>query len=142
MINCQTADDQWYCKLRGGRANNILFRLLLETNCSPFGMQSGTILDSQISASSEHGPDYAAHLGRLNLQVGQTSWRALVNDVNQWLQVDFLQNVTLSKLATQGRDNTPEWVESYFLSYSMDGSVFETYKQCGEDKVRLPLNRG
>lgn len=104
-------------------------------------MENGTILDSQITASSEYGPDYAAHLGRLNLQVGQTSWTALVNDVNQWLQVDFLQNATLSKLATQGRDNTPQWVKSYMLSYSMDGSVFETYKQCGEDKVRLPLNR-
>ena len=140
MINCQTPDDLWYCKLRSGTVDNILFRLLIETNCSPLGMESGTILDSQITASSEYGPGYAAHTGRLNVRVGETSWTTLVNDVNQWLQVDFLQNVTLSKLATQGRDNFPQWVESYMLSYSMDGNVFQTYKQCGEDKVRLALN--
>ncbi|XP_078344750.1 uncharacterized protein LOC144630294 [Oculina patagonica] len=106
-----------------------------ETNCRPLGMESGAILDSQITASSEHSSQYPARLARLNVQAGQTCWAALVNDVNQWLQVDFLQSVTLSKVATQGRHNYPQWVESYFLSYSMDGSAFENYKQCGEDKI-------
>lgn len=118
-----------------------MFCLILDTNCQALGMESGAIIDSQITASSEYSASHAARLGRLNVQAGATSWSALANDVNQWLQVDFLQKVTLSKLATQGRYNYPQWVESYFLSYSMDGSTFENYKQCGEDKVSLALKR-
>lgn len=100
-------------------------------------MESGAILDSQITASSEHDISHGARLARLNVQTGNTCWAARVNDVNQWLQVDFLQNVTLSKLATQGRYNYPQWVKSYFLSYSVDGSAFQNYKHYGEDKVSL-----
>lgn len=98
-------------------------------------MGSGTILDSQITASSVYSSPYAPSMGRLNSQVHEGSWSALVLDVNQWFQVDFLQNVTLSKVATQGRHSYPQWVLSYMLSYSRDGSAFETYKQCGGDKV-------
>lgn len=103
-----------------------------DRNCRPLGMESGAILDSQITASSPPAP----HGARLNSQVDGGSWSALVIDVNQWLQVDFLQNVTLCKVATQGRDSSPQWVLSYLLSYSMDGSAFENYKQCGADKVK------
>lgn len=104
-------------------------------------MESGAILDSQITASSEVSSDYVAHQARLNVQAGQTCWAAGANDVNQWLQVDFLKNVTLSKVATQSRHNHPQWVKSYLLSYSIDGSAFINYKQCGEDKVSLALKR-
>ena len=102
-------------------------------------MGSGAIHDNQITASSEYSPSLAPRMARLSSQVYGSSWSALVNDVNQWLQVDFLQNVTLSKLATQGRHSVSQWVLSYLLSYSMDGSAFENYKQCGGDKVRLTL---
>ena len=98
-------------------------------------MGNGAIIDSQITASSVHSPPHAPVRARLNSQVQGGSWSALILDVNQWLQVDFLQNVTLSKVATQGRHSYPQWVLSYLLSYSMDGSTFETYKQCGGDKV-------
>lgn len=110
-----------------------------DRNCRSLGMESGAILDSQITASSEHSPPLAPRRARLNSQVDGGSWSALVIDVNQWLQVDFLQNVTLSKVATQGRDSSPQWVLSYLLSYSMDGSAFENYKQCGADKVSLTV---
>ena len=102
-------------------------------------MESGKIVDSQITASSIYSSSYEAHFGRLNVQAGQTCWAAGGLDLNQWLQVDFLLNVTLCKVATQGRHNYPQWVESFSLSYSMDGSTFENYKQCGEDKVSLAL---
>lgn len=104
-------------------------------------MENGAILDSQITASTEFSPSHAPRMARLNFQASQGSWSALVSDVNQWLQVDFLHNVTLSKVATQGRHHYPQWVLSYLLSYSMDGSAFENYKQCGEDKVSFTLYR-
>lgn len=104
-------------------------------------MENGAILDSQITASTEFNPSHAPRMARLNFQASQGSWSALVSDVNQWLQVDFLHNVTLSKVATQGRHHYPQWVLSYLLSYSMDGSAFENYKQCGEDKVSFTLYR-
>ena len=113
----------------------VSFSFTLDRDCRPLGMGSGAILDSQITASSEYSPLLAPSRGRLNSQVHAGSWSALVLDVNQWLQVDFLQNVTLSKVATQGRHSYPQWVLSYLLSYSMDGSAFETYKQCGGEKV-------
>ena len=100
-------------------------------------MGNGAILDSQITASSVYSSNLAPARARLNSQVHGGSWSALALDVNQWFQVDFLQNVTLSKVATQGRQSYPQWVLSYLLSYSMDGSTFETYKQCGGDKVSL-----
>ena len=109
----------------------------LDRNCQPLGMGSGAILNSQLTASSEYDLSHGPHRARLNSDVHPGSWSTLVVDVNQWLQVDFLQNVTLSKVATQGRHIYPQWVLSYLLSYSMDGSTFENYKQCGGDKVSL-----
>ena len=57
------------------------------------GMESGKILDKQITASSEWRADHAAHQGRLNFQevveggVRKTSgsWSALIKNQNQCL---------------------------------------------------------
>lgn len=65
------------------------------------GMESGTILDSEISASSQYDSNHFARQGRLNFRGG---WRAAVDDENQWLQIDLgkgFANVT--RVGTQGR---------------------------------------
>jgi len=116
-------------------------------------MESGAISDSQISASSTHpiAADHAAHQGRLNFQetsVKAGAWVAATDDVNQWLQVDMVNQLTkVSGVATQGRDYSSQWpwgphsqwVTKYKLQYGDDGVNFQYYRAQGQsaDKVKI-----
>ena len=117
------------------------------------GMESGKILDKQITASSEWSANNAPHQGRLNFQEvvegGKSgSWSARENDKNQWLQVDLLREESVvTSVATQGRNRHPhwtrgnQWVKSYKLQYSNNGVDFEYYKDARQNsaKVRLKM---
>ncbi|XP_067050762.1 discoidin, CUB and LCCL domain-containing protein 2-like [Acropora muricata] len=107
------------------------------------GMESGKILDKQITASSEWNAHHAAHQGRLNFQEvvegdvarKSGSWSARKNDMNQWLQVDLLREESVvTSVATQGRNRHPrwgahnQWVKNYKLLYSNNEVYFEYYK--------------
>ena len=119
-------------------------------------MESGKILDKQITASSEWNAHYAAHQGRLTfqevveggVQKMSGSWSARKNDQNQWLQVDLLREESVvTSVATQGRNRNPlwgphnQWVKSYKLQYSNNGVDFEYYKDARQNsaKVRLKM---
>ena len=125
------------------------------------GMESGTVTDDQISASSEWnathhfdqchvGTHYAdqwdaihyAHQGRLQFKkdaVKSGAWSAAENDINQWLQVDLGSNFTrVTGLATQGRDDYDWWVVEYKLLYSSDQNVnFQNYKERGQTVAKV-----
>ena len=120
------------------------------------GMESGKILDKQITASSEWNAHHAAHQGRLNFQEvverggarKSGSWSARTNDKNQWLQVDLLREESVvTSVATQGRNRNSlwgghnQWVQSYKLQYSNNGVDFEYYKDARQNsaKVRLKM---
>ena len=120
------------------------------------GMESGKILDKQITASSKYDANHAAHQGRLNFQEvvegggpkKSGSWSACKSDQNQWLQVDLLhQESVVTSVATQGRNRNPlwgehnQWVKSYKLQYSNNGVDFEYYKDARQNsaKVRLKM---
>ena len=120
------------------------------------GMESGKIMDKQITASSITNALHAAHQGRLNFQEvvegGEAKksglWSALIRDQNQWLQVDLLrQESVVTSVATQGRNrnslwvNHNQWVKSYKLQYSNNGVDFEYYKDARQNsaKVRLKM---
>ena len=95
------------------------------------GMQSGNIPDSAVTASSSaNAVSYAPSVGRLHfLSAGSGkygSWAAGTNNVNQWFQVDFGSWTKVSAVATQGRQDSDQWVKSYSLSYSYDGVFFTT----------------
>lgn len=105
-------------------------------------MESRTIKDSQISASSVYNVHHTAHNARLNFQGTSgmpSSWSAGHINGNQWLQVDFEKKVKMNKVATQGRKDSDQWVTSYALSYSTDGNNFVDYKHCGQVKVRCSI---
>ena len=119
-------------------------------------MESGKILDRQITASSEWNTHHAAHQGRLNFQEvvkeGRArksgSWSARINNQSQWLQVDlFRQESVVTSVATQGRNRNSlwgahnHWVKSYNLQYSNNGVDFEYYKDAIQNstKVRLKM---
>ena len=91
-----------------------------------------------LSASTYNGGRCAASLGRLNLAAGSGkagSWCANRNNVNQWLQIDLGTPTTITKVATQGRQDASQWVTSYSLSYSLAGSYWVQYTVRGKKRV-------
>lgn len=105
---------------------------------SPLGMESRAISDAQISASSQWDANHAAIQGRLNFQAGggkQGGWSAKTNNQNQWLQADLGKVRKVTHLATQGRNGNSQWVKSYKVEFSNNGSTFQFYKEQGADKV-------
>ena len=105
---------------------------------APLGMESGAISDAQISASSEWDPNHAAIQGRLNFKAGggkQGGWSSRHNNQNQRLQVDLGSSKEVTYFATQGRNAVSQWVTSYKVEYSNDGSSFQYYQEQGADKV-------
>ena len=97
------------------------------------GMQSGKIVDSRVTASSHWSGSWLPSYGRLH---GNKCWIAKYRDVNQWLQIDFKFEATVTEILTQGRSDKNQWVKSYTVSYSDDGANFKTYKgDKAQDKV-------
>ena len=98
-------------------------------------MESGAISNEQISASTEYAGSLVPSCGRLHLPFGgcHGSWAAAVNDVEQWLQVEFgNQYTTVTGVATQGRTVDNQWVTMYQLQYGYDGFNFQYYKEHGQ----------
>ena len=95
------------------------------------------IPNSQLSASSVWSPPTSDHgvdrsrLGTTDLgfDIGIGAFATGVNQVDEWIQADLGSIQTVSKVATQGRNQGPsgehnQWVTSYKLAYSNDGSSF------------------
>ncbi|XP_078365168.1 EGF-like repeat and discoidin I-like domain-containing protein 3 isoform X2 [Oculina patagonica] len=104
--------------------------------CStPLGMESGAILDSQITASTVYDANHAAHQARLHFKRSgdiQGGWSARPSDNNQWLQVDLQRTTRVTRIATQGRYRYNQWVTEYKLQYGEDGQTFKTYRRIGD----------
>ena len=103
-------------------------------------MESGAILDAQITASSEFNGNHAAKQGRLNFLAvpGKAgSWSARTNDVNQWIQVKLPGYTRIARFATQGRNAFNQWVTKYKLEYSNDGIHFQYYREHGHPNYKV-----
>ena len=104
----------------------------------PIGIEDGRIQDSAMTASSIANNNHAANLARLNLVAASGEvgvWGAKVNNVNQWLQIDLGTPTTVTKVATQGRQDASQWITSYSLSYNLAGSFWVQYTVRGRKKV-------
>ena len=99
-------------------------------------MENFKITWAQISASSQFDGNHAPNSGRLHYP---GIWAARVNDLHQWIQIDFIVQTTVTYIATQGRFGSSQRVTQYKLQYSNDGNSFQVFKQQGEntDKVRM-----
>ncbi|XP_030842186.1 uncharacterized protein LOC115924256 [Strongylocentrotus purpuratus] len=112
----------------------LLVKMMIVDQCHghdpvPLGLESNVIPDSSLTASSEYNADHGAKRGRLNLaRVGNLrgAWSALTNNANQWIQVDLLNLYRVISVATQGREDVSQWVTSYKLACSTDGTTFHT----------------
>ena len=102
-------------------------------------MENLRITKAQISASSQNDSDHGPHYGRLYYNGNATnSWAAGLNDLHQWIQIDFGIETTVTHVATQGRYITGQRVIQCKLQYSNDENTFQVYKRQEEnsDEVR------
>ena len=104
-------------------------------------MESGHLRDSALSASTSYDGNHAPQQSRFNTvpsngRVG--AWCTQKNDANQWLQIYFGRETTVSKVATQGRYDGDHWVMSYSLSFSVDGSRWAWYR-LSDGKIKVLL---
>ena len=102
------------------------------------GIEDGRIQDGAMRASTIHNSAHAAHLGRLNLvaRSGKAgAWCAKTSNNKEWLQIDLGNPTTVTKLATQGRQDSNQWPTSYSISYSLTGSYWVQYTVRGKIKV-------
>ncbi|XP_041455574.1 lactadherin-like [Lytechinus variegatus] len=101
---------------------------------NPLGLESGVIPDSSFTASGNYKANQAPWRGRLNLIAdsnGAGAWvprSSYADQHGQWIQVDLLATYRITGVATQGRQDYPQWTTSYIVSCSMDGLVFNTVK--------------
>ena len=98
-------------------------------------MESRAITDGQISAStiwsSRHFPSNA----RLHNQASANSsgaWEPSKKNANQWLQIDLVTQLSVTRVATQGREDRFHWVTKYHLQYSNNGSTFQFRREQGK----------
>lgn len=121
-------------------ANNAF---ILENNIAciePLGMESETISDDQITASSQLDDNHSARQARLHFKISgyqRGGWSALSNDLHQWLQVDLGSYSRVTRVATQGRNAFNEWVTKYNLQYSDDGVTFHLYKEGANSSAKV-----
>ena len=101
-------------------------------------MESGHILDSQMSATSQKsqlsGAKHA-RIGRrktINVQ-GETDseggWIPSSSSHSQHLQIDIGRKVKITAVETQGADRHDYWVKTYQLQYSVDGGSWSSVPQ-------------
>ncbi|XP_072048292.1 uncharacterized protein [Amphiura filiformis] len=121
---------EWHFGYVGIRFEVIGCRYHKAADCNTaLGMQSRLIKDEQITAS-EFCPGYPANEGRLNNTNYWCTRNASPSD--PWIQVDFLDTVTITGIRIQG----PYWVTKLQIQYGdtenslkfiMDGSVHKTF---------------
>ena len=106
----------------------------------PLGLEDKRVHNKMMRASSYYnywcGPRNGRLNGRRHGRYGG-AWCAKRRDRHQWLQIDFGALTKVYRIASQGRQNSAQWVKSYSLSYSKNGYKFITYKERGRTKVSL-----
>ena len=104
-------------------------------------MENGAISDGQISASSQLDSSHAVTQARLHFKATASkagSWSARNNDVNQWLQIYLgSRHSSVTRVATQGRNDSLQWVTKYKLQYSHDGVNFQYYRVQGQSVAQV-----
>ena len=106
-------------------------------------MEDGSILDSQITASSEFEIHLPAIYGRLDQSsqrsnfTGTGAWSVQVNDENQWIQADLGAQKMVTGVMLQGREDcchqypkfAGQWVTKFKVEYSDDEENWEFVQQ-------------
>jgi hypothetical protein len=96
-------------------------------------MQNYKIPDSSITASSYYRDRTAARRGRLHLADRYTpptlytgGW-CRGQSRYTWLMVDFSQDMYVTQVATQGKQELDFWVKTYYLLYRKNGGNWQWF---------------
>ena len=108
---------------------------------------SSIIKDGQLSASSYLYGDRKAiyhfkpSYGRLQTHGGGGAWCSSNTEKGQYIQVDFLHNLRVSYVKTQGRFRGAEFVEKYRVRYqrSKDTGWRNIINQQNREHVSFPI---
>jgi len=122
---------------------NLFFSpiLIVRAVCKAVGVSNtGIILDSQITATSEYSSSYKAYYGRLHGSRGDGWCSRVSNTNNEWLQIDFRKTIQICGVATQGDVNGDEWTTVFKLSFSTDGNSWKTYRDKQNVEVEFHRN--
>ena len=104
----------------------------------PLGIEDGRFPDQLITASSFQNYYCAPRNARLRQRrVGRYggAWCARTSVKGTWLQFDFGGRTRIGKICTQGRQNSDQWVTTYYVTYSKDGQTFYPYREGRTTKV-------
>ena len=93
-------------------------------------MEGAKIQDNKITASSEQSANTPAKNGRLNYASG-SSWCAGTSDTNPHLQIDLQTLHIICAVSTQGNSKADQWVKTYKLQLSTDGTTWTNYTELG-----------
>ena len=108
----------------------------------PLGVEDNRVPNQFFSASSFYNYYCAPRNARLHQRrAGRNggAWCARRNDRTQWLQVDFGGLTRVTRISTQGRQNSDQWVTSYYLGYSKNGIRYFPYREGRSTKVTIFL---
>lgn len=64
---------------------------------------------------------------------GGNAWSAENNDFDQQLIIDLGQVMNVTRIWTQGRSHSNEYVMEYSISYGTNGLDYADYKESGGD---------
>ena len=67
------------------------------------------------------------------------AWIAKTSDKGQWIQVNLGKIQEVTKVGMQGRQDYPQWVTKYRVSYSIDGQHFMEQNQVRNGLFFIPL---
>ena len=117
----------------------LIFGMCFSDKCDvPLGLEDGRTPDPMFRASSSYNFYCAARNARLHQRrAGRNggAWCSRQRNNRQWLQVDFGTDAVVTRVCTQGRHNSDQWVTSYYVSFSSRGQRFITYKEGRRTKV-------
>ena len=108
----------------------------------PLGVEDGRVPDPLMRASSSQSyycRPFNARLNRRRYGRQGGAWCVKRRDRRQWLQIDFGALTRVTRVATQGRQNSAQWVTSYYISYSRNGYKFIPYREGRRTKVKILL---
>ena len=88
-----------------------------------------------MSASSSGGHGLLPGNARVNQTLGRGGWCSLYkNNLSDYLQIDFGENVTITQVAVQRRFSIgSNYVSQFELQSSYDGISYHTYKGQGSN---------
>ncbi|XP_035826998.1 hemocytin isoform X2 [Aplysia californica] len=127
MCNCSSSTSHSVGKRSVHHLADALPSSNIPVEClSNMGLRSGLVRNNMITASSFRDTYHSPQMARLD---SQGSWLAAIDDLNQYIQVDFLTPVYLTGLTTQGRPDAPSFVKSYRILHSLDGINWNPYQE-------------